>query len=62
MAARRALPGGGSDRGWMTLKLLALLYLAAQLSCAALLNFSLGFLLAATMVPAAAAVRPTGPR
>lgn len=46
----------------MTLKLLALLYLAAQLSCAALLNFSLGFLLAATMVPAAAAVRPTGPR
>lgn len=46
----------------MTLKLLALLYLAAQLSCAALLNFSLGFLLAVTMVPAAAAVRPTGPR
>ncbi|NWZ31004.1 GPAA1 protein, partial [Asarcornis scutulata] len=61
-SAHRALPGGGSDRGWMTLKLLALLYLAAQLSCAALLNFSLGFLLAATMVPAAAAVHPTGPR
>ncbi|KAM9199839.1 glycosylphosphatidylinositol anchor attachment 1 protein isoform 1-T1 [Mergus octosetaceus] len=61
-SAHRALPGRGSDRGWMTLKLLALLYLAAQLSCAALLNFSLGFLLAATMVPAAAAVRPTGPR
>lgn len=61
-SAHRALPGGGSDRGWMTLKLLALLYLAAQLSCAALLNFSLGFLLAVTMVPAAAAVRPTGPR
>uniref|UniRef100_A0A8C3CRX3 GPI-anchor transamidase component GPAA1 n=1 Tax=Cairina moschata TaxID=8855 RepID=A0A8C3CRX3_CAIMO len=61
--AGMALPHSAhSDRGWMTLKLLALLYLAAQLSCAALLNFSLGFLLAATMVPAAAAVRPTGPR
>ncbi|NXA44192.1 GPAA1 protein, partial [Eudromia elegans] len=44
------------------LKLLALLYLALQLGCIALLNFSLGFLLAATMVPVAAAVRPTGPR
>uniref|UniRef100_A0A8C4UKP8 GPI-anchor transamidase component GPAA1 n=1 Tax=Falco tinnunculus TaxID=100819 RepID=A0A8C4UKP8_FALTI len=51
----RVLAGGGSDRGWMTLKLLALLYLAVQLGCLALLNFSLGFLLAATMVPAAAA-------
>ncbi|NXA25361.1 GPAA1 protein, partial [Ibidorhyncha struthersii] len=50
----RVLAGGGSDRGWMTLKLLALLYLAVQLGCLALLNFSLGFLLAATMVPAAA--------
>uniref|UniRef100_A0A8B9SV18 GPI-anchor transamidase component GPAA1 n=1 Tax=Anas platyrhynchos TaxID=8839 RepID=A0A8B9SV18_ANAPL len=59
--AGMALPHSAhSDRGWMTLKLLALLYLAAQLSCAALLNFSLGFLLAVTMVPAAAAVRPTG--
>ncbi|NXJ55825.1 GPAA1 protein, partial [Spizaetus tyrannus] len=52
----------GGDRSWMTLKLLALLYLAVQLGCLALLNFSLGFLLAATMVPAAAAVRPTGPK
>ncbi|NWX13617.1 GPAA1 protein, partial [Aegotheles bennettii] len=59
---RRALAGGGSDRGWMTLKLLALLYLALQLGCLALLNFSLGFLLAATMVPAAAAVTPNGPK
>uniref|UniRef100_A0A8B9N0C6 GPI-anchor transamidase component GPAA1 n=1 Tax=Accipiter nisus TaxID=211598 RepID=A0A8B9N0C6_9AVES len=58
----RVLAGGGSDRSWMTLKLLALLYLAVQLGCLALLNFSLGFLLAATMVPAAAAVRPTGPK
>ncbi|KAM6288814.1 glycosylphosphatidylinositol anchor attachment 1 protein [Aegotheles albertisi] len=58
----RALAGGGSDRGWMTLKLLALLYLALQLGCLALLNFSLGFLLAATMVPAAAAVTPNGPK
>ncbi|NXT39931.1 GPAA1 protein, partial [Pelecanoides urinatrix] len=58
----RVLAGGGSDRGWMTLKLLALLYLALQLGCLALLNFSLGFLLAATMVPAAAAVQPTGPK
>ncbi|KAM9235906.1 glycosylphosphatidylinositol anchor attachment 1 protein [Leptosomus discolor] len=58
----RVLAGAGSDRGWMTLKLLALLYLALQLGCLALLNFSLGFLLAATMVPAAAAVQPTGPK
>ncbi|NXO60014.1 GPAA1 protein, partial [Aramus guarauna] len=58
----RVLAGGGSDRGWMTLKLLALLYLAVQLGCLALLNFSLGFLLAATMVPAAAAVQPNGPK
>ncbi|XP_051468038.1 LOW QUALITY PROTEIN: glycosylphosphatidylinositol anchor attachment 1 protein [Apus apus] len=58
----RALAGGSSDRGWMTLKLLALLYLALLLGCLALLNFSLGFLLAATMVPAAAAVTPNGPK
>lgn len=46
----------------MTLKLVALLALALQLTCLALLNFSLGFLLAVTMVPAAAAVQPRGPR
>ncbi|CAM9131580.1 unnamed protein product [Bubo scandiacus] len=61
-STHRVLAGAGSDRGWMTLKLLALLYLALQLGCLALLNFSLGFLLAATMVPAAAAVQPNGPR
>lgn len=44
------------------LKLLALLYLAMQLSCVALINFSLGFLLTVTMVPVAAIVQPTGPR
>ncbi|NXG39050.1 GPAA1 protein, partial [Dromaius novaehollandiae] len=58
----RVLTGSGSDRGWMTLKLLSLLYLAMQLGCIALVNFSLGFLLAVTMVPVAAAVQPTGPR
>ncbi|XP_061335138.1 glycosylphosphatidylinositol anchor attachment 1 protein [Pezoporus flaviventris] len=56
-------PGSAAAaRGWMLLKLLALLYLAAQLTALALLNFSLGFLLAVTMVPAAAATAPTGPR
>ncbi|KFU93761.1 Glycosylphosphatidylinositol anchor attachment 1 protein, partial [Chaetura pelagica] len=58
----RALTGGSNDRGWMTLKLLALLYLALLLGCLALLNFSLGSLPAATMVPAAAAVTPNGPK
>ncbi|XP_028920022.1 glycosylphosphatidylinositol anchor attachment 1 protein [Ornithorhynchus anatinus] len=52
----------GPARGWMALKLLALLYLALQLGCIALLNFSLGFLLAATMVPATALAQPDGPR
>ncbi|KAB1257792.1 Glycosylphosphatidylinositol anchor attachment 1 protein [Camelus dromedarius] len=50
------------DRGWMALKLVALIYLALQLACTTLTNFSLGFLLAATMVPAAALVKPSGPR
>ncbi|XP_068789727.1 glycosylphosphatidylinositol anchor attachment 1 protein [Struthio camelus] len=58
----RVLMGSGSDRGWMTLKLLSLLYLAMQLGCIALVNFSLGFLLAVTMVPVAAVVQPTGPK
>lgn len=46
----------------MALKLVALIYLALQLGCIALINFSLGFLLAATMVPAAALTKPHGPR
>uniref|UniRef100_A0A452ERB4 GPI-anchor transamidase component GPAA1 n=1 Tax=Capra hircus TaxID=9925 RepID=A0A452ERB4_CAPHI len=50
------------DRGWMALKLVALIYLALQLACITLTNFSLGFLLAASMVPAAAVTKPSGPR
>lgn len=46
----------------MTLKLLSLFYLAMQLACMALINFSLGFVLAVTMVPVAAVVQPTGPK
>ncbi|NXF89969.1 GPAA1 protein, partial [Eubucco bourcierii] len=58
----RVLPGAGAARGWLTLKLVALVALALVLVALALLNFSLGFLLAATMVPAAAAVQPNGPK
>lgn len=46
----------------MALKLVALIYLALQLACITLTNFSLGFLLAATMVPAAVLTEPHGPR
>ena len=46
----------------MALKLVALIYLALQLACITLTNFSLGFLLAASMVPAAAITKPSGPR
>ncbi|XP_077209610.1 GPI-anchor transamidase component GPAA1 [Paroedura picta] len=56
----RVLTGAASDRGWMMLKLLSLLYLAMQLGCMALINFSLGFLLAVTMAPVAAVIQPTG--
>ncbi|XP_022411087.1 glycosylphosphatidylinositol anchor attachment 1 protein isoform X2 [Delphinapterus leucas] len=50
------------DRSWMALKLVALIYLALQLACITLTNFSLGFLLAATMVPGAALTKPSRPR
>ncbi|TRZ09744.1 hypothetical protein HGM15179_017354 [Zosterops borbonicus] len=60
-STHRALSGGG-QRGWMSLKLVALLALALLLTCLALLNFSLGFLLGVTLVPPAAAVRPGGNR
>ncbi|NIG62034.1 glycosylphosphatidylinositol anchor attachment 1 protein [Pontoporia blainvillei] len=50
------------DRSWMALKLVAVIYLALQLACITLTNFSLGFLLAATMVPGAALTKPSGPR
>ncbi|XP_075067737.1 GPI-anchor transamidase component GPAA1 [Mixophyes fleayi] len=58
----RALTGTGSDKGWMTLKLISLLYLAVQLGCIAVINFSLGFILAVTIVPVAAIVQPIGPK
>ncbi|ELK11728.1 Glycosylphosphatidylinositol anchor attachment 1 protein [Pteropus alecto] len=58
----RVVSSQATDRGWMALKLVALIYLALQLACITLTNFSLGFLLAATMVPAAALTEPCGPR
>ncbi|XP_063777229.1 glycosylphosphatidylinositol anchor attachment 1 protein isoform X2 [Pseudophryne corroboree] len=58
----RVLTGTGSDQGWMTLKLISLLYLAVQLGCIAVINFSLGFILAVTIVPVAAVVQPVGPK
>ncbi|OCT77282.1 glycosylphosphatidylinositol anchor attachment 1 L homeolog isoform X1 [Xenopus laevis] len=58
----RVLTGAGSEQGWMTLKLISLLYLAVLLGCISLINFSLGFLLAITIVPVVAIVQPTGPR
>ncbi|XP_058515429.1 glycosylphosphatidylinositol anchor attachment 1 protein isoform X2 [Ochotona princeps] len=60
--AHRVVSTQAPDGGWMALKLVALIYLALQLGCVALTNFSLGFLLAATMVPAAALAEPRGPR
>ncbi|NXN95214.1 GPAA1 protein, partial [Rhinopomastus cyanomelas] len=61
-STHRVLSGAGSARSWQVLKLLALLELSLLLGSLALLNFSLGFVLALTMVPAAAAVHPGGPK
>ncbi|XP_021544208.1 glycosylphosphatidylinositol anchor attachment 1 protein isoform X2 [Neomonachus schauinslandi] len=61
-STQRVVSTQAPDRGWMVLKLVALIYLVLQLACIALTNFSLGFLLAATMVPAAALTKPCGPR
>ncbi|XP_036879245.2 glycosylphosphatidylinositol anchor attachment 1 protein isoform X1 [Manis javanica] len=58
----RVVSAQAPDRAWMALKLVALIYLALQLACITLTNFSLGFLLAATMVPAAVLTKPYGPR
>lgn len=58
----RMMTAQALDRGWMALKLVALIYLALQLGCIILTNFSLGFLLAATMVPTAVLTKPHGPR
>ncbi|XP_028343135.1 glycosylphosphatidylinositol anchor attachment 1 protein isoform X2 [Physeter macrocephalus] len=61
-STRWVLSTEAPDRSWMALKLVALIYLALQLACITLTNFSLGFLLAATMVPGAALTKPSGPR
>ncbi|XP_038654636.1 glycosylphosphatidylinositol anchor attachment 1 protein [Scyliorhinus canicula] len=52
------LPIEVSACGWMTLKLISILYLALLLGCITLINFSLGFILAATLIPAAAVAQP----
>uniref|UniRef100_A0A3P8S228 GPI-anchor transamidase component GPAA1 n=1 Tax=Amphiprion percula TaxID=161767 RepID=A0A3P8S228_AMPPE len=58
----RLLSGEGTEQGWRVLKLVALLYLAVLLGCTALINFSLGFILALTLVPGAAFVTPHVPK
>ncbi|XP_069771236.1 glycosylphosphatidylinositol anchor attachment 1 protein [Narcine bancroftii] len=55
---QRALPVELTDYGWMTLKLMAILYLSLLLGSIALINFSLGFILAVWLTPAAALVQP----
>uniref|UniRef100_A0A8C8MLY3 GPI-anchor transamidase component GPAA1 n=1 Tax=Oncorhynchus tshawytscha TaxID=74940 RepID=A0A8C8MLY3_ONCTS len=45
----RLLQGEGTEEGWRVLKLVALLYLAVLLGCTALINFSLGFILALSL-------------
>ncbi|RXM99717.1 Glycosylphosphatidylinositol anchor attachment 1 protein [Acipenser ruthenus] len=54
----RVLSGAGTERGWRSLKLFSLLYLAVLLGCTTLINFSLGFILAVTMIPVAAFIQP----
>uniref|UniRef100_A0A8B9JDN5 GPI-anchor transamidase component GPAA1 n=1 Tax=Astyanax mexicanus TaxID=7994 RepID=A0A8B9JDN5_ASTMX len=56
------ISGEGTEQGWRVLKLVALLYLAVLLGCTALINFSLGFILAITLVPVAACVTPHLPK
>uniref|UniRef100_A0A8C6SCI8 GPI-anchor transamidase component GPAA1 n=1 Tax=Neogobius melanostomus TaxID=47308 RepID=A0A8C6SCI8_9GOBI len=58
----RLLAGEGTEKGWRVLKLVAVLYLAVLLGCTALINFSLGFILALTLVPIAAFVTPHVPK
>ncbi|KAM4556851.1 glycosylphosphatidylinositol anchor attachment 1 protein isoform 1-T1 [Fundulus diaphanus] len=58
----RLLSGEGTEQGWRVLKLVAVLYLAILLGCTALINFSLGFILALTLVPVAAFVTPHVPK
>ncbi|GCC20160.1 hypothetical protein chiPu_0018776 [Chiloscyllium punctatum] len=52
------LPTELAAHGWMTLKLISVLYLALLLGCITLINFSLGFILAVTLIPAAALAEP----
>ncbi|KAF3699415.1 Glycosylphosphatidylinositol anchor attachment 1 protein [Channa argus] len=58
----RFLSDEGTEQGWRVLKLVAVLYLAVLLGCTALINFSLGFILALTLVPVAAFVTPHVPK
>ncbi|KAJ8272604.1 hypothetical protein GJAV_G00091200 [Gymnothorax javanicus] len=58
----RVLSGEGTEQGWRVLKLVAVLYMAVLLGCTTLINFSLGFILALTLVPIAAFVTPHQPR
>lgn len=60
--AQRLLSGEGTEQGWRVLKLTSLLYLAVLLGCTALINFSLGFILAITLVPIASCVTPHMPK
>ncbi|XP_042625252.1 glycosylphosphatidylinositol anchor attachment 1 protein-like isoform X1 [Cyprinus carpio] len=59
---QRLLSGEGTEQGWKVLKLTALLYLAVLLGCTALINFSLGFILAVTLVPITASMTPHMPK
>uniref|UniRef100_A0A8C1SG96 GPI-anchor transamidase component GPAA1 n=1 Tax=Cyprinus carpio TaxID=7962 RepID=A0A8C1SG96_CYPCA len=59
---QRLLSGEGTEQGWKVLKLTALLYLAVLLGCTALINFSLGFVLAVTLVPITASTTPHMPK
>ncbi|CDQ58664.1 unnamed protein product [Oncorhynchus mykiss] len=53
--------GQVTEQGWRMLKLVALLYLAVLLGCTALINFSLGFIVALSLVPITAFITPHTP-
>lgn len=54
--------GQVTEQGWRMLKLVALLYLAVLLGCTALINFSLGFIVALSLVPITAFITPHTPK
>lgn len=58
----RLLSGDAAEQDWRVLKLIAVLYMAVLLGCTALINFSLGFILALTLVPMAAFITPHRPK